>query len=206
MVARRDIPEQGWRAMRTPQTLTILALTMLAGLCLSSCRGPAKDAATRPVASPPPSPQGPVNPDPGVTRYGCAGGEAVTAGYPDRETAVVTYRDHAYTLKRVRSADGVRYTGYGLQWWRRGDHANLAELKGGEDAATGPGLECRPAAPANDSVIHTAFDRDDWRSGLKGEVARMTGLEPATSGVTGRRSNQLSYIRVFRRVRNARGV
>ena len=29
------------------------------------------------------------------------------------------------------------------------------------------------------------------------EMARVTGLEPATSGVTGRHSNQLSYTRTF---------
>jgi hypothetical protein len=30
----------------------------------------------------------------------------------------------------------------------------------------------------------------------KGKVARLTGLEPATPGVTGRYSNQLSYNRI----------
>ncbi len=32
-------------------------------------------------------------------------------------------------------------------------------------------------------------------------MARLTGLEPATSGVTGRHSNRLSYNRAFERLR-----
>ena len=46
-------------------------------------------------------------------------------------------------------------------------------------------------------------------SALSEKVARVTGLEPATSGVTGRHSNQLSYTRVSRPLRwraSARGV
>ena len=43
------------------------------------------------------------------------------------------------------------------------------------------------------------------RSTESGErkVARATGLEPATSGVTGRHSNQLSYARVASRLVSA---
>ncbi len=37
-------------------------------------------------------------------------------------------------------------------------------------------------------------------------MARVTGLEPATSGVTGRHSNQLSYTRAFLKQKRRRFV
>jgi hypothetical protein len=38
----------------------------------------------------------------------------------------------------------------------------------------------------------------------EGEMARVTGLEPATSGVTGRHSNRLSYTRALKTLRSPR--
>jgi hypothetical protein len=56
-------------------------------------------------------------------------------------------------------------------------------------------------------TISNALERDldsvlwrFWPGNVRpGEVARATGLEPATSGVTGRHSNQLSYARALDR-------
>jgi hypothetical protein len=92
--------------------------------------------------APPAAAQGQVNPDAGVMTYRCVDGGSVVAGYPDSKTAVVTWRDHAYTLKAAPSTKGRRYTGYGLQWQVEGDHAVITALKPGEEAATASGLAC----------------------------------------------------------------
>src|SRR3954470_1505081 len=121
MVARKRIEEQGVRAW-TRSTAGAMAVLLAAGLM--ACRNPPatdQSGGRSPAARP-----GPVNPDPGVTAYACVDGQTITAGYPDSETAVVTYKDHAYILKRAPSASGARYTGYGLQWQTRGAHARIA--------------------------------------------------------------------------------
>jgi membrane-bound inhibitor of C-type lysozyme len=119
---------------------------LLLFLALGACRREAAPVA----ASPPAVAAAPVNPDPGVRTYRCEDGRTVEAGYPDRDTAIVDVGGHAYTLKSERAASGVRYTGFGLQWWTKGpDEARLAPLKGGETIASDPGVLCRVgAAPA----------------------------------------------------------
>jgi len=115
----------------------VRAAVLILLLALAACHE--QKAAPHPA---PPAAAGPVNPDPGITTYACVDGQRITAGYPDAQTAVVTYKDHAYTLKLAPSADGSRYTGYGLQWWTRGPRATITALKAGEDIATDPGLAC----------------------------------------------------------------
>jgi len=136
MVARSEAEEQALdRAMRVG-TVALLAAAALAG-----CREPTRRPAAQ--APPPAAPsQGSVNPDPGLTHYTCMDGQTITAGYPDRGTAVVTFRDHAYTLKLAPSASGARYVGFGLQWWVKGDRAAIAPLKSGEETASGAGVDC----------------------------------------------------------------
>jgi len=125
-----------------------------AALLLAACGQGAPTAPTAPTQQAPrqqpPAPSGPVNPDPVVTAYVCPGGERLTAGYPDPQTAVVEYRGHAYTLKIARSASGARYAGLGLQWWTKGfEHGRLAHLKPGEEIASDPGVACEaePVSP-----------------------------------------------------------
>jgi membrane-bound inhibitor of C-type lysozyme len=137
--------------------LKALSATILAALWLAACKDPAPAGASH--RAEPPAVQAPVNPDAGITHYACVDGEVIVAGYPDRETAVVTYKDHAYTLKLAPSASGARYTGYGLQWWTKGTHASIAPLKAGQDAADGPGLDCdaAPEPAAGETVTRTAY-------------------------------------------------
>jgi membrane-bound inhibitor of C-type lysozyme len=114
-----------------------LVLLLLLGACERKHPPVATAAPKAPVVAP-------VNPDPGVRTLRCDDGRSVQAGYPDRETAVVEVDGHAYTLKAQTAASGVRYVGFGLQWWTKGlNEARLSRLKDGETVASEAGVVCR---------------------------------------------------------------
>jgi membrane-bound inhibitor of C-type lysozyme len=155
MVPRRDGWEQGVGGDRRAGALALLAVLGLAACREANRREPASAPAPAGASA------GPVNPDAGITSYACIDGQTVTAGYPDATTAVLSYRGHAYTLKLAPSAEGRRYTGYGLQWRVRGRRGALAALKPGEEVASAVGLDCiaGPAPAAAQPATRTAFTR-----------------------------------------------
>jgi membrane-bound inhibitor of C-type lysozyme len=154
MVTPKAIQEQGVAVRARAGCAAALAAGLAMGLV--GCGDP--PAASR-RAELPPNQQGPVNPDVRVTVYACVDGQTIVAGYPDRDTAVVTYKNHAYTLKRAPSANGVRYTGYGLQWRTKGTHGQIATLAPGEEAASAPGIDCKAASdqPVSGAPTRTNF-------------------------------------------------
>ena len=155
MVGRKPVREQG-----VDDKLLRAMAPLLLVLGLAACTGhPVRSQQQTASAAPAAPAQGPVNPDADVTSYSCADGKPIVAGYPDYDTAIVTYKDHAYTLKRVPSSRGARYTGYGLQWWTKGGRATLSTLKPAEELASDPGMVCfaDDVPPAKTPAAATSF-------------------------------------------------
>jgi membrane-bound inhibitor of C-type lysozyme len=145
--------------------LRILAWAALPALVACSRPAAESQAAPAPRASAASAGQA-VNPPANVATYICADGQTIEAGYPDRDTAVVTYKGHAYTLKSATAASGARYVGYGLQWWTRGmTQATLSTLKPGETIASEAGLPCstKAAEPVTPPAPGTAGGLPDDR-------------------------------------------
>lgn len=78
------------------------------------------------------------------TTYTCDDSRTVQAGYPDTQTAVLTFDRQVHRLRIAVSADGARYVGDRWQWWTNGMHdARLAPLKPGDTIAATRGVSCR---------------------------------------------------------------
>jgi len=176
MVARKSAKEQGgdkitcerpyfdptaigcsWGLPDMKALFAAAALLALAGCNKPAAAPPAATAPAAPTATPT---AGAVNPVVTITSYACAdtgaapvagappAGETLEVGYPDPASAVLVWRGHAYTLKLAQGGNGVRYIGYGMQWWTKTPtHGALSVLKTGEELASDAGLDCVAGAP-----------------------------------------------------------
>jgi len=161
-----------------------------AGLVLMLALGGCGRANAPASAAPPSAPAAAaVNPDPGVRTYRCDDGRTVQAGYPGGDTAVVDVDGHATTLKAQKAqkaASGVRYVGFGLQWWTKGvDEARLSRLKDGEDVASEAGVLCRtgPDVPVQSPSPGAPGGLADDRTPLAEEPIAPTSAQGAAQVV-----------------------
>jgi len=152
-----------------------LALSPL--VLLAACsREPAPDA-------PAPAPKT-VAATPWV-HYACADGRAVSARYPDGDTAQLQIGGAMHVLKVARSGSGARYVGDALQWWTKGDEGMLAPLKPGEDIASAVGVACVPpaSAPVEPPAPGTPGGLPDERTPLSEAPAQAGSAQAAATVV-----------------------
>ncbi|GAA3991674.1 hypothetical protein GCM10022279_13530 [Comamonas faecalis] len=102
--------------MRTASTLVLAATTVLAAACSTVVQVP----------------QQPIT-------YRCDSGRAVTASYPDTDTATVDYQGTRHAMQIAVSASGARYTGDGYEWWTKGAEGTL--FGHNADGTTGERIE-----------------------------------------------------------------
>ena len=63
-----------------------------------------------------------------TVRYNCENLKVPVIYEKKRDRVVITYAAKYWTLPRVKSADGVRYVGHGLEWWVKGPKATLSSV------------------------------------------------------------------------------
>ncbi len=104
-------------------------------------------------------------------------------------------RERCGTVALLRERLAIS-SGSGGQWkhsWDRPIHRLISRIDQPQQLTSGT-LRGLPGTVARDAVTRTEqIPRSKKNRLLGGSKTGATGLEPATSGVTGRRSNQLSY-------------
>lgn len=127
-----------------------LAVALMGAFALSACgQGATEPPATvEPPVTPVAAPTGPLPPP---IAYACQSDQSVQVQYPDSETAQVTWRGQAYTLRIAPSGSGARYVGSGLEWWtasRNGqENATLSRIDPNDQVGTTVLETCsRPSA------------------------------------------------------------
>ncbi|HYD28918.1 DUF4232 domain-containing protein [Brevundimonas sp.] len=130
--------------MRFRTAFAALSIVALSAACTQEAEAPPQPVEPSPAATTPPAP--PIS-------YACESGQSVTVGYPDTDTAQLTYRGQTYTLRTVLSASGARYAGSELEWWtanRNGqESATLSRLGPNDDVGVAVLERCsRPSAGA----------------------------------------------------------
>ena len=63
-----------------------------------------------------------------TVKYNCENLKVPVIYDKKRDRAVITYAAKYWTLPRVKSADGVRFVGHGLEWWVKGSKATLSSV------------------------------------------------------------------------------